>query len=97
VGLSSRQKSAFGFAIFVMTEPATGRWLHHFETALMPLEILNRPFVFLRRSLAVERAEIFSFARSRISLAGIQPILAGFQFPNHAKVISNYSLCSAGY
>jgi hypothetical protein len=49
----------------------------------MPLEILNRSFVFLRRSFAVERAEIFSFARSLIFLAGIQPILAGFQFPNH--------------
>jgi hypothetical protein len=47
------------------------------EPALMPLEILNRAFVFLRCSLAVERAEIFSFARSRIFLAGIQPILAG--------------------
>jgi len=49
----------------------------------MPLEILNRAFVFLRRSLAVERAEIFSFTGSRIFLAGIQPIFAGFQFPNH--------------
>ncbi len=49
----------------------------------MTLEILNRAFVFLRRSLAVEGAEIFSFARSLIFLAGIQPILAGFQFPNH--------------
>ena len=49
----------------------------------MPFEILNRAFVLLRRSLAVERAEIFSFARSRIFLAGIQPIFAGFQFPNH--------------
>ena len=49
----------------------------------MPLEILNRAFVFLRRSHAVERAEIFSFARSGIFLAGIQPILAGFQFSNH--------------
>jgi hypothetical protein len=49
----------------------------------MPLEILNRSFVFLRRSFAVERAEIFSFARSLILLAGIQPIFAGFQFPNH--------------
>ena len=49
----------------------------------MPLEILNGSFVFLCRSLAVKRAEIFSFARSRIFLAGIQPILAGFQFPNH--------------
>ena len=66
-----------------MTEPATGRWLHHFETALMALEILNRAFVFLRCSLAVERAEIFSFTRSRIFLARIQPILARFQFPDH--------------
>jgi hypothetical protein len=49
----------------------------------MPLEILNRALVFLRRSLAVERAEIFPFARSRIFPAGIQPILSGFQFPNH--------------
>jgi len=49
----------------------------------MPLEILNRVFVFLRGSLAVERAKISSFARSRIFLARIQPIFAGFQFPNH--------------
>jgi len=28
----------------------------------MPLEILNRALVFLRRSLAVERAEIFSLS-----------------------------------
>ena len=51
--------------------------------SLMVLEILNRAFVFLRCTLAVERAEIFSFARSRIFLAGIQPILAGFQFSDH--------------
>jgi hypothetical protein len=49
----------------------------------MPFEILNRAFVFLRRSLAPERAMIFSFTRSRIFLAGIQPILPGFQFPDH--------------
>jgi hypothetical protein len=49
----------------------------------MPLEILDRAFVFLHCSLAIEGAEIFSFARSRIFLTGIQPILAGFQFPNH--------------
>jgi hypothetical protein len=49
----------------------------------MALEILNRAFVFLRRSLAIERAKICSFARSRIFLAGIEPIFAGFQFPNH--------------
>jgi hypothetical protein len=55
----------------------------------MPFEILNRAFVFLRCIPAVERAEIFSFACSRIFLAGIQPILAGLQFPNHVKVISD--------
>jgi hypothetical protein len=49
----------------------------------MPLEILNRALVFLRLSLAVERAEISPFARSRIFPTGIQPILAGFQFPDH--------------
>jgi hypothetical protein len=51
--------------------------------SLMVLEILNRAFVFLRCSFAVERAEIFSFSRFRSFLAGIQPILPGFQFPNH--------------
>ena len=49
----------------------------------MPLEILNRAFVFLRCSLAVEGVEIFSFSRFHRFLAGIQPILAGLQFPNH--------------
>ena len=49
----------------------------------MPFEILNRAFVLFRCCNALERAEIFSFALSRIFLAGIQPILAGFQFPNH--------------
>jgi hypothetical protein len=54
----------------------------------MPLEILNRAFVLLRRSLAAECAEIFSFARSPIFVACIQPILAGFQFPNHSDFLS---------
>jgi hypothetical protein len=54
----------------------------------MPLEILNRAFVFLRRSFAVERAETFSFARSRIFLLGMQPIFPGFQFPNHKDSLS---------
>ena len=49
----------------------------------MVLEILNRAFVFFRRSLAVEGTEIFSLTRSRIFLARIQPILPGLQFPNH--------------
>ena len=46
-------------------------------------EKLNGTFVFFRCTLAVERAEIFSFTRSRIFLARIQPILPGLQFPNH--------------
>jgi len=50
-------------------------------------EKLNGTFVFFRCTLAVERAEIFSFARSRIFLAGIKPILAGFQSPDHGVVI----------
>ena len=57
----------------------------------MPFEILNRAFVFLRCSLRVEGAEISSFADPRIFLARVEPILAGLQFSNHAKVISNYS------
>ena len=54
----------------------------------MPFEILNRAFVFLRCRLAVERAEISSFADSRIFLARVEPILAGLQFPNHAKSLA---------
>jgi hypothetical protein len=49
----------------------------------MRLEILNCAFVFLRRSFAVERAEISSFPCLRILLPRIQPIFAGFQFPDH--------------
>ena len=59
------------------------------EPALTPFEILNRAFVLLRCSLAVECAEIFSFARSRIFLAGIQPVTAGFQFPNHTDSLGD--------
>jgi hypothetical protein len=67
-------------------EPAIGRWLQHFLTALAPLEVLNGAFVFLRRGLCIERAEISSFARLRIFLAGIQPVLTGFQFSDHDSI-----------
>jgi len=50
---------------------------------LSPLEILDCAFVFFRRRLAVERAEISSFPCLRIFLAWIQPIFAGFQLPYH--------------
>jgi hypothetical protein len=42
--------------------------------------------VFLRRDLCIERAEISSFARLRMFLAGIQLVLAGFQFSDHDSI-----------
>src|SRR5262249_44786307 len=62
---------------------------------LLPFEILDRAFVFFRRSLVIERAEISSFSRLRIFPPRIEPILAELQFSNHAEVISNYSPWSA--
>jgi hypothetical protein len=43
---------------------------------LLPFEILNRFFVFLRPSLRIERAEISAFCRLWILLPRIQPVLA---------------------
>jgi hypothetical protein len=48
--------------------------------------MLNGTFVFRRPSLCIERAEISSFARLRVFLAGIQPVLAGFQFSDHDSI-----------
>ncbi len=42
--------------------------------------------MFLRPGLCIERAEISSFGRLRIFLAGIQPVLAGFQFSDHDPI-----------
>jgi len=42
-------------------------------------KVLHRLLVFLGRSFCLEGAEISSFTRLPIFLAGIQPILAGFQ------------------
>ncbi len=50
----------------------------------MPLEVLNGAFVFLCLCFRRERAEISSLLGFRIFLARIQPILPGFQFPDHA-------------
>jgi hypothetical protein len=52
----------------------------------MAFKVLHCLLVFLRRSLCLERAEISSFARFRIFLARIEPILAGFQFPDHKPI-----------
>ena len=53
---------------------------------LSPLEILDCAFVFFRRRLAVERAEISSFARLGIFLPRIQSILVRFQLPDHDSI-----------
>jgi hypothetical protein len=61
--------------------------------ALAPLEILNGTFVFLRPNLGIECAEISSFARL-IFLAGIQPVLAGFQFSDHDSIEYSQIRCT---
>ena len=55
-----------------------------FRSELMSLEILNGSFVFLCLCFRRERAEVSSLPGFRILLARIQPILPGFQFPDHA-------------
>jgi hypothetical protein len=63
----------------------------------MPLEILNGAFVFLGGNLCLKRAEISPFSRLRIFLPRIQPILSGFEFPDHEVVIvSGLSFCLQG-
>jgi len=52
----------------------------------MPFKILHRFLVFLRRGFCLECAKISSLSRLRIFLAGIQPILAGFQLPDHDSI-----------
>ena len=49
----------------------------------MTFKVLHCLLVFLRRSFCLEGAEISSLTRLRIFLAGIQPVLARFQFSDH--------------
>ncbi len=79
----------------IRAENNGGRWQldasSHTEVArhktdthiLVPLEVLDSSFVFLCLRLCSECAEISSFPGFRIFLAGIQSVLAGFQFSNH--------------
>jgi len=53
---------------------------------LIPLEILNGAFVFLRCRLCLKCAEVSALPGFWIFLAGIQAVLAGFQFPNHDSI-----------
>ena len=65
------------------------------QPRLTSFEILDGAFVLLRCSLAVEGTEIFPFARSRIFLARIKPILARFQFPDHNRPLKcTFIFCS---
>src|SRR5580765_4211599 len=50
----------------------------------MSFEELNGPLVLLRGRKRSERAKVFAPAGLRILLAGIQAVLAGGEFPDHA-------------
>jgi hypothetical protein len=52
----------------------------------MAFKVLHCLLVFLRRSLCLEGTEISSLTRLRIFLAGIQPVFAGFEFPDHDSI-----------
>jgi hypothetical protein len=49
----------------------------------MPLEILHRLLMLLRRRAVLEGAEVAAFAGLGVELARIEPVLAGFQFADH--------------
>ena len=46
-------------------------------------EELYRSFVFLSSTARGERAQVPALAGLRINFAGIEPVLAGFEFANH--------------
>jgi hypothetical protein len=52
----------------------------------MAIKVLHCFLVFLRRGLCLEGAEISSLTRLRIFLARMQPVLAGFQLPDHEPI-----------
>jgi DNA-binding response OmpR family regulator len=60
---------------------------------LMPLEILHRALVLLRRRASGERAEIPPPAGLRILLARVEPVLAGSKLADHGVfVVHGYRL-----
>jgi hypothetical protein len=52
----------------------------------MAFKVLHCLLVFLCRSFCLEGAEISALTRLRIFLARIQPVLAGFQLPDHDSI-----------
>src|SRR5258705_2785883 len=49
----------------------------------MPLEVLHGAFMLFGRRARLEGTKIPLLAGLRIYLAGIEPVLAGLQFPDH--------------
>src|SRR6187549_3355857 len=69
------------------------------STAALPtsvaLEVLHGAFVFLGRGARCEGAEIATPPRFGVRLAGVQAVLAGAQFPNHARQWSTHAAFDA--
>jgi hypothetical protein len=63
----------------------------------LPFKVLHGFLVLFRRGFCLECAKISSFSRLRIFLPGIQPILAGFQFPDHEDFSAARGTRSMGY
>ena len=64
----------------------------------MPLEILYVALVLFGRRAGLERAEVAALAGSGIDLAGIEPVLAGFQFANHDRPLSGLNgVCASAF
>src|ERR1700683_4145199 len=62
----------------------------HFRDGLesMPLEVLHRPLVLLRRRARGESAEIAPPAGLRILLARVEPVFAGRELADHGVIVA---------
>ena len=67
----------------------------------VPFEIMDGPFVLRRRLARLEGAEVSPSSGSGIPLSRVQPILGGWELPNHygspssARVVSEIGKCGA--
>ena len=53
------------------------------------LEVLNGALVIRGSFARLESSQIPAFSRLRVLLAGVKPVLAGFQLSNHTLVLYN--------
>jgi hypothetical protein len=58
----------------------------HFCVLSVPLEVLHFPFMLLCRGKGGKRAQVATFARLGVELAGIEPKFAGGKFADHGVV-----------